>query len=157
MNPPIPLVMRIVILFDWKMEYFLCLIGPKNSHLKLNWKAIYSQFSLALEGRGGHWLEQGISKLSWDKGNKLKQGHGGLPRERIFFVYVEKKKRGGWSVRKDLVLMCGEVFMEKVCARIKHGRKLCVASTCSKASGFLVQLVVPLKSTVGFMSNLNQF
>jgi hypothetical protein len=34
-------------------------------------------------------------------------------------------------VRKDLVLMCGEVFMEKVCARIKHGRKLCVASTYS--------------------------
>jgi hypothetical protein len=22
MNPPIPLVMRIVILFDWRMEYF---------------------------------------------------------------------------------------------------------------------------------------
>jgi hypothetical protein len=38
--------------------------------------------------------------------------------------------------------MCGEVFMEKVCARIKHGRKLCVASTCSKASRFLIQLVV---------------
>jgi hypothetical protein len=60
-------------------------------------------------------------------------------------------------VRKDLVLMCEEVFIEKVCAGIKHGRKLCVASTCSKASGFLFQLVVPLKSTVGFVSNLNQF
>jgi len=58
-------------------------------------------------------------------------------------------------VRNFLVLTCGEVVMEKVCARIKHGRKLCVASTCSK--GFLVQLVVPPKSTVGFMSNLNQF
>jgi hypothetical protein len=58
-------------------------------------------------------------------------------------------------VRKDLVLMCEEVFMEKVCARIKHGRKLCVASTCSKTFGFLVQLVVPPKSTVGFVSNLN--
>jgi hypothetical protein len=42
--------------------------------------------------------------------------------------------------------------MEKVCARIKHGRKLCVTSTCSKASKFLVQLVVPPKSTVGFVS-----
>jgi hypothetical protein len=31
-----------------------------------------------------------------DKGNKLKEGHGGLKRGRIFFgVYVEKKKRGG--------------------------------------------------------------
>ncbi len=58
-------------------------------------------------------------------------------------------------MRKDLVLMCGEVFMEKVCARIKHGKKLCVTSTCSKASRFLVQLVVPPKSTVGFVSNLN--
>ncbi len=60
-------------------------------------------------------------------------------------------------MRKDLVLMRGEVFMEKVCARIKHGRKLCVASICSKASGFLVQLIVPPKSTVEFVSNLNQF
>jgi hypothetical protein len=32
-----------------------------------------------------------------------------------------------------------------------------VASTCSKTSGFFVQLVVPLKSTVGFVSNLHQF
>ncbi len=58
-------------------------------------------------------------------------------------------------MRKDLVLMCGEVFMGKVCARIKHGRKLCVASTCNKAFGFLFQLVVPPKSAVGFVSNLN--
>ncbi len=69
----------------------------------------------------------------------------------------EKKKRGGGSVRKELVLMCGEVFMGKVCARIKHGRKLCVASAYNKTSGFFVQLVVPPKSTVGFVSNLNQF
>jgi hypothetical protein len=49
------------------------------------------------------------------------------------------------------------LFMKRMCARIKHGRKLCVASTCNKTSGFFVQLVVPLKSTVGFVSNLNQF
>jgi hypothetical protein len=47
--------------------------------------------------------------------------------------------------------------MEKVCARIKHGKKLCVTSTCNKTSGFLAQLVVAPKSTVGFVSNLNQF
>jgi hypothetical protein len=40
-------------------------------------------------------LEQGILKLSGNKGNKLKECHGGLPRERIFFVYVEKKKKKG--------------------------------------------------------------
>jgi hypothetical protein len=60
-------------------------------------------------------------------------------------------------VRKILVLMCGEVFMEKVCVKIKHGRKLCVASTCSKASECLFQLFVPLKSTIRFVSNINQF
>ncbi len=32
-----------------------------------------------------------------------------------------------------------------------------VASTCSKASRFLVQLVVPPKSTIGFVSSLNKF
>jgi hypothetical protein len=50
MNPPIPLIMRIVILFDWRMEYFLCFIGPKNSHPKINCRANHPQFSLALEG-----------------------------------------------------------------------------------------------------------
>jgi len=43
-------------------------------------------------------LEQGISKLSLDKGNKLKEGHGNLLRERIFLMYV-KKKKGGRSGR----------------------------------------------------------
>jgi len=49
-SPPIPLVMRIVILFDWRMEYFLCFIGPKNSHPKINWRVNHSQFLLALKG-----------------------------------------------------------------------------------------------------------
>ncbi len=101
-------------------------------------------------------MEQGILKLSLDKGNKLKEGHGGLPRKRILCVCGEEKKRR---------MKCEEGFSSYVwrgvhakgCVRIKHGRKLCVASTCSKASGFLVQLVVPLKSIVGFVSNLNQF
>jgi hypothetical protein len=115
MNLLIPWVMRIVILFDWRMEYFSCLIGPKNSHLKLNWMAIYSQFSLVLEGWRSHWLKQSISKLSLDKGNKLKEGHEGLPRERVWCVR-EKKKRGRGGVKKNfLVLMCGKMFMEKVC------------------------------------------
>jgi hypothetical protein len=30
--------------------HFLCFIGPKNSHPKINWKANHSQFSLPLEG-----------------------------------------------------------------------------------------------------------
>ncbi len=89
-----------------------------------------------------------------DKGNKLKEGHGGLQRERVLCVYGKERKRRRCE-EEFLVLICGEVFMEKVCAKIKHGRKLCVTSTCSKTSRFLVQLVVPPKSTIGFVSNLN--
>jgi hypothetical protein len=66
-------------------------------------------------------------------------------------VWGKEKKRRRCE-EKFLVLMCEEVFMKKVCARIKHGRKLCVTSTCNKASGFFVQLVVPPKSTIGFVS-----
>jgi hypothetical protein len=50
MSLPILVVMKIVILFDWRMEYFLCLIGPKNFHPKINWRADHSQFSFVLEG-----------------------------------------------------------------------------------------------------------
>jgi hypothetical protein len=32
MSPPIPLVMRITILFDWRMELFSWFIGHKDSH-----------------------------------------------------------------------------------------------------------------------------
>jgi len=81
-----------------------------------------------------------------------------LTKREVFCVCMgRRKKRGGRNVRKELVLMCGKVFMGKVCARIKHGRKLCVTNAYNKASGFFVQLVVPSKSTVGFVSNLNRF
>jgi hypothetical protein len=97
-------------------------------------------------------LEQRIVKLSLDKGNKLKEGHGGLPREKALCVCGKEGKRRRKCKEECLILMCGEVFMEKECARIKHGRKLCVTGICSKASGILVQLVVPPKFTVGFVS-----
>jgi hypothetical protein len=32
MSPPIPLVMRIVILFDWRMGHSSCFIGHKDPH-----------------------------------------------------------------------------------------------------------------------------
>ncbi len=71
-------------------------------------------------------MEQRISKLSLDKGNKLKEGHGGLPKRGFFVCVCEKEKSGRGSVRNFfLVPMCGEVLMERVCVRIKHERNLC--------------------------------
>ncbi len=60
-------------------------------------------------------MEQGISKLSLDKGNKLKEGHGGLPRERIFCVWGEKKKRR---------MKCEEGFSSYVWRGV-HGKGVC--------------------------------
>jgi len=96
-------------------------------------------------------------KLSLDKGNKLKEGHRGLTSEKVLCVCGKEGKKRRKCEEECLVLMCGEVFMEKECARIKHGRKLWVTSTCSKASGIFVQLIVPPKSTIRFVSKLNQF
>jgi hypothetical protein len=36
-----------------------------------------------------------ISKLSLDKGNKLKEGHGGLPKRRLLVYEKRKKKKEG--------------------------------------------------------------
>jgi hypothetical protein len=39
-------------------------------------------------------------------------------------------------VREEFVFMCEKVlFMEKMCGNKKHGRKLCVASSCSGIHG----------------------
>jgi hypothetical protein len=51
-----------------------------------------------------------------------------LTKEEDFVCMWKEKKKRMKCEEGFLVLMCGEVFMEKVCARIKHGRKLC----CSK-------------------------
>ncbi len=62
-------------------------------------------------------MEQRISKLSLDKGNKLKEGHGGLPKRRIFFGVVcgkEKKRKG----------KCEEFVSSYVCKN--HAWKGCV-------------------------------
>jgi len=58
-----------------------------------------------------------------------------------------------WKKQKNiLILMCGKVlFMREMCARIKHGKISMIKPL------FLFQIVVPPKSTVGFVSNLKQF
>ncbi len=59
---------------------------------------------------------QGISKLSLDKGNKLKEGHGGLPRKRVLCVWGEEKKKGR--------MKCEEGFRSYVWRGV-HGKGVC--------------------------------
>jgi hypothetical protein len=83
MDPPIPLVMRILILFDWRMEYLLCFIGPKDSHPNFNWMAIHSQILIGPRRMRRPLIgAKGFRSFHWTRGNKLKEGHGGSPRER---------------------------------------------------------------------------
>jgi hypothetical protein len=60
-------------------------------------------------------LEQGILKLSLDKGNKLKEGHESLLRRRIFCVWGEEKKRR---------MKCEEGFSSYVWKGV-HGKGVC--------------------------------
>ncbi len=60
-------------------------------------------------------MEQGISKLSLDKGNKLKEGHGGLPRERVSCVCEKEKKKR---------MKCEEGFSSYVWKGV-HGKGVC--------------------------------
>ncbi len=68
-------------------------------------------------------MEGRISKLPLVKGNKLKEGHGGLPRERGLCCVGGRRREENECVRKRLVLMCGRVlFIKRICVRNKHGR-----------------------------------
>jgi len=40
-----------------------------------------------------------------------------LTKGKVLCVCMGRKKKGRGNVRRELVLMCGEVFMGKVCAR----------------------------------------
>ncbi len=74
MNPPIPLVMKIIILFDCSMESFLCFIEHKNFHPKIHWKANHFQFLLFIERWKGHQLEGRISSTPMGQGEQAKGG-----------------------------------------------------------------------------------
>ncbi len=47
-----------------------------------------------------------------------------------------KKKEENESVKEKLVLMCEKMlFMKNMCANKEHGKKLCVANSCSRVHG----------------------
>ncbi len=60
-------------------------------------------------------MKQGISKLSLDKGNKLKESHGSLPRKDFFCVCGEEKKKR---------MKCEEGFSSYVWRGV-HGEGVC--------------------------------
>jgi hypothetical protein len=59
MNPPIPLVMRIVILFDWRMEFLFISLGPRILILKSIGGHVILNF---------HWLLKDEEAIDWRGG-----------------------------------------------------------------------------------------
>jgi hypothetical protein len=113
-------------------------------------------------------LEGRISKLSLEKENKLKEGSWEAYKKRsgILCVFSREKMRR-MSVRKKIVFMCERVlFMEKMYAKKKNGRKLCVANSCNRVHG-RISMNKPLDSyfkyfflsnpLLDFFQDLNNF
>jgi hypothetical protein len=123
MKPPIPLVMRIVILFDWKMEFFCVSLGPRILILK----SIRGKIIL-----NSHWLLKDEEAIDWREGFRNLKGSRGTSSRKVKEAYQgrgvccveERRKEEHECVSKRLVLMCVEgcCSKKKMCARIKHGR-----------------------------------
>jgi hypothetical protein len=76
--------------------------------------------------------KEGFPNFHWTKRTNSRRGHGKLTKGGVVsYVFCPGKKEENECVRGKLVLMCKiTLFMEKMCANKKHGRKLCVVSSC---------------------------
>jgi hypothetical protein len=83
------------------------------------------------------WRER-FRKFPWIKRISSRRGHGRFTKgEVVSCMFFLRKREENKCVRGKLVVMCERMsFMEKMCANKEHGRKLCVASSCSKVHGF---------------------
>ncbi len=95
MNPPIPLVMGIVTLIDWRMKYFLCFIGPKDFHPKLNWMTIHFQILIGplKDEEAIDWCK-GFRGFHWTRGTSSREVMEAHKR-RGHCVYGKKQEGGG--------------------------------------------------------------
>jgi len=70
------------------------------------------------------WRE-GFQHFYWTRKTSSKRGHGGLPKGKGSILRFGKEKEENEFVRKKLILMCGKMFMEKMCAN-KSMEKNCL-------------------------------
>jgi hypothetical protein len=78
MNPTIPLVMRIVILFDWRMEFFCVSLDP----IILILKSIGGQIILNF-----HWLLKDEEAIDWREGFRNLKGSRGTSSRKVREAY----------------------------------------------------------------------
>jgi hypothetical protein len=78
MNLPIPLVMRIIILFDWRMNLLNVSLGTKILILNSIRGQIIFDFHWFMKDKEAIDWKEGFPQLPLDKETKLKGGHGKL-------------------------------------------------------------------------------
>jgi hypothetical protein len=127
MSPPIPLV----ILFDWRMEFFCVSLSPRILILKSiggqiifnsNW---FLKDEEAIDWRGG------FRSFHWTRGTSSRNGHGRLTKcvDGVCFLKPreQRRKEENKCVREELVLICEKtLFMKKMRVQTKSMEGSCV-------------------------------
>jgi hypothetical protein len=102
---------------------FCVSLGPRILILKSFRRQIILNFHWLLKDEKAIDWKGRFRSFHWTRGTISKKGHGGLPREREVSCVGGRGKEVNECVRRILVLVCGKVlFMEKMCAKNKHGR-----------------------------------
>ncbi len=88
MSLPIPLVMEIIILFDWRMEPSLYL---RILILNSIGKKIILGFHWFMKDEGAIDWREGFPNFHWARRTSSRRDHGGLLRERSILCFGEGK------------------------------------------------------------------
>jgi hypothetical protein len=99
MNPLIPLVMRIVILFDWRMEFFNVSLGPRILILKSIGGQIIINF---------HWLLNDEEAIDWREGFRSFKGSKGTSSRKVKEAYQGEKSMSCGGKKKGRKKKGGE-------------------------------------------------
>ncbi len=105
MSPPIPLVTRIVILFDWRMEYFCVLLAQEFS-------SIVGQINL-----NSRWLLKDEEAIDWKRGLRSFHWARGTNSRKVMKIFQGITESLEWGV-------CVCFFLGK-----EKRRKECVISS----------------------------
>jgi hypothetical protein len=85
--------MKIVILFDWRMEFFCVSLGPKIFILKsIGGQIILKSHWLLKDEKAINW-RGGFRSFHWTRGTSSRKGYGGLSRERGISCVREGERR----------------------------------------------------------------
>jgi len=117
MSPLIPLIMRIVILFDWRMKFFCVLLSPRIFILKsIEGQIILNSHWFLKDEEAIDWRE-GFQSFHWTRGTSSRKGHGGLPRERRISCVGGRGKEENECVKKKI--------SSYVWKGVIHGKDVC--------------------------------